>query len=480
MTTIENIERVLRQLEALQPRTSKYRNHNKKASCHPGFLIRNFLSDLVEVNQQVKIDQCSNFRADSKPKTIKGGQKRMYRPERTSALSTIQTNHRETSSPTIRKRPFIFCSPDQWNSDCDIYSTVKGRMKCLKILKKCTLCLKDSHHGQTCKARKRCFYCKASHNSALCEKRSTPTLNIMTLPKKQGSIYLDKKEGSQLSFISKKLSSQLQLAESDHRNMLVAPLGTKESLSCPTVNAQLSMRTVDNGIITINTHVVEYLTQEIKVVDIPAKEQCEDLTSDWDKPDILIGADCFFNFVDSQDITSWIYYGPFESRTYDNGRRLEMIGIHESPAEDDDERAIDHFNKTIIKLDGRYQVCWPWKDSKQRLSNNYGLCIEGLKNLVRRLYSSSHLHDYDNTIKNQLLKGVIEEVPPNDEVGVVHYLPHHEESSFWSDFIALLVDCNTQLSFGKFWQYIGKGDTTELICGQRHNLSKQCRSLLEI
>uniref|UniRef100_A0A1I7VYE0 Uncharacterized protein n=1 Tax=Loa loa TaxID=7209 RepID=A0A1I7VYE0_LOALO len=87
-----------------------------------------------------------------------------------------------------------------------------------------------------------------------------------------------------------------------------------------------------------------------------------------------------------------------------------MIGIHESPTEDDDERAIDHFNKTIIKLDGRYEVCWSWKDSKQRLSNNYGLCIGRLKNLVRRLNSSSHLHDYDNTIKDQLLKGVIEEV----------------------------------------------------------------------
>ncbi|EJD75457.1 hypothetical protein LOAG_17390 [Loa loa] len=34
--------------------------------------LRKFLSDLVEVNQQVKIDQYSNFRADSKPTTIKG------------------------------------------------------------------------------------------------------------------------------------------------------------------------------------------------------------------------------------------------------------------------------------------------------------------------------------------------------------------------------------------------------------------------
>uniref|UniRef100_A0A1I7VAL5 Integrase_H2C2 domain-containing protein n=1 Tax=Loa loa TaxID=7209 RepID=A0A1I7VAL5_LOALO len=288
MATIENIERVLRQLELLGDNLEHPSIHSKEnrqavddseiKKLHIGFGGR---------ESTVKIDQCSNFRADSKPATIKRGQKRMYRTERTSALSTIQTNHRETRSPTIRKRPCIFCSRDHWDSDCDIYSTVKGRMERLKTLKKCIICLKDSHQGETCKAKKRCFYCKASHDSVLCEKRSTPTLDITTLPKKQESIYPDKKEGpvllyhstgepqtnkaknilllckeigvfnpehpqkqrralalfdigSQLSFISKKLSSQLQLAESDHRNMLVAPFGTKEPLQCPTANAYIS------------------------------------------------------------------------------------------------------------------------------------------------------------------------------------------------------------------------------------------------
>uniref|UniRef100_A0A1I7W2K6 DUF1758 domain-containing protein n=1 Tax=Loa loa TaxID=7209 RepID=A0A1I7W2K6_LOALO len=212
MITIENIERVLRQLEALGDNLEHPSIETIIESKMPPWILnkvytqrkidkpwtiqklRNFLSDLVEVNQQVKIDQYSNFRADSKPTTIKGEQKRMYRLERISALSTMQTNHRETRSPKSRKRPCIFCSRDHWDSDCDIYSTVKGRMKCLKTLKKCTICLKDSHQGETCKAKKRCFYCKASHNSALCEKRSTPTLNITTLPKKQESIYPDKKE----------------------------------------------------------------------------------------------------------------------------------------------------------------------------------------------------------------------------------------------------------------------------------------------
>uniref|UniRef100_A0A1I7VIS7 Reverse transcriptase domain-containing protein n=1 Tax=Loa loa TaxID=7209 RepID=A0A1I7VIS7_LOALO len=116
MITIENIERVLRQLEALGDNLG-----------HPS------IETIIECKMPPWIlNKYSNFRADNKPTTIKGEQKRMYRPERTSALSTMQTNHRETRSPTSRKRPCIFCSRDHWDSDCDIYSTVKGRMKRLK------------------------------------------------------------------------------------------------------------------------------------------------------------------------------------------------------------------------------------------------------------------------------------------------------------------------------------------------------------
>uniref|UniRef100_A0AAF5Q743 Uncharacterized protein n=1 Tax=Wuchereria bancrofti TaxID=6293 RepID=A0AAF5Q743_WUCBA len=62
--------------------------------------------------------------------------------------------------------------------------------------------------------------------------------------------------------------------------------------------------------------------------------------------------------------------------------KLEIIG---TPTADDDDQALEHFKQTIIKQDGRYQVCWPWRDSKQKLSNNYGLCLGRLKNLVKCL-----------------------------------------------------------------------------------------------
>uniref|UniRef100_A0A8R1XSN6 Uncharacterized protein n=1 Tax=Onchocerca volvulus TaxID=6282 RepID=A0A8R1XSN6_ONCVO len=60
-------------------------------------------------------------------------------------------------------RPCIFCTQDHWNSECDVYPTVKSRMKRLKSLKKCAICFKDSHKTELCKAKKKCFYCKGLH-----------------------------------------------------------------------------------------------------------------------------------------------------------------------------------------------------------------------------------------------------------------------------------------------------------------------------
>ncbi|VDN90187.1 unnamed protein product [Brugia pahangi] len=110
----------------------------------------------------------------------------------------------------------------------------------------------------------------------------------------------------------------------------------------------------------------------------------------------------------------------------ENFWKLETIGIQESPQDDDDDQALKHFKRTIIKQGGRYQVCWPWKDSKQKLSNKYGLCLGRLKNLINRLQHNSNLHSYHQILMDQLHSGIIEVVPPKDEVGVIHYLPHHE------------------------------------------------------
>lgn len=53
------------------------------------------------------------------------------------------------------------------------------------------------------------------------------------------------------------------------------------------------------------------------------------------------------------------------------------------------------FNKGITKYNHRYRVKWPWKESKDKLSNNFGSRMGRLKSLVERLQQKSILNQYD-------------------------------------------------------------------------------------
>ncbi|VDO47322.1 unnamed protein product [Onchocerca flexuosa] len=257
MTTIENIERVLRQLEALGDNLEHPSTETMIESKLPAWVlnkkIRQALDDskirrlpigFVEVNQQVNLGRSSTTQIDNKLTRIEGVQKQNYKLDKTSALSTLQTNQKEPQTSTIRKKPCIFCIRDHWYSECDIYPTVNSRMKRLKSLKKCAICFKDSHERELCKAKKKCFYCKGLHHSALCDKRNTSSPNIITLPRKQ----------------------------------------------------ELTQLSTDSPTFMYHT-----TSTEQQVVDIPNNEEFEDLISYKKQPDILIGADYFFKFIDLQD-----------------------------------------------------------------------------------------------------------------------------------------------------------------------------------
>ena len=87
---------------------------------------------------------------------------------------------------------------------------------------------------------------------------------------------------------------------------------------------------------------------------------------------------------------------------------------------------MDHFKGSVKKENGRYQVAWPWRDENCRLPDNYDLCIGRLKSLQKRLREDPELfRSYEEGIKNQLEKGMIEIVSEQTEKGdKLHYIPH--------------------------------------------------------
>ncbi|XP_060597241.1 uncharacterized protein LOC132751136 [Ruditapes philippinarum] len=105
---------------------------------------------------------------------------------------------------------------------------------------------------------------------------------------------------------------------------------------------------------------------------------------------------------------------------------VESIGIIEKQNISDDEHAMKMFQDTIQFENGRYQVTWPWTEEFPDLPVNRDLAIGRLKSCVNKLKTKRELMmKYDEVMKDQLSKGVIEKVEKSPVDGLVHYLPHH-------------------------------------------------------
>ena len=101
---------------------------------------------------------------------------------------------------------------------------------------------------------------------------------------------------------------------------------------------------------------------------------------------------------------------------------LENLGILKS-----EDTVYQNFEEEIKFVDGRYEVKLPWEEQHPLLPDNFKLNQKRLQSLGRRLKSDPEiLQAYDEVIKDQLEKGIIERVSPNEEspVGKTCYIPH--------------------------------------------------------
>ena len=87
----------------------------------------------------------------------------------------------------------------------------------------------------------------------------------------------------------------------------------------------------------------------------------------------------------------------------------------------------DEFGSSVRFVDGQYQVELPWKEAHPTLPDNYQLCVNRLRGLLKRLkHDPDVLREYDSIIADQLRQGIVEFVNPSDDnVDKIHYLPHH-------------------------------------------------------
>ena len=102
---------------------------------------------------------------------------------------------------------------------------------------------------------------------------------------------------------------------------------------------------------------------------------------------------------------------------------LETIGIKPNETS-----VYEHFLDSI-RFDGqKYVVKLPFRESAPLLPGNYQLSVKRLNSMLSRLRKQSELlKEYDEIVRDQTKKGILEDVDPNAPtvVSKTHYLPHH-------------------------------------------------------
>ena len=132
--------------------------------------------------------------------------------------------------------------------------------------------------------------------------------------------------------------------------------------------------------------------------------------------------------------------------------RLETIGITDNPRQSGDERVVQQFSETVKKKNGRYNVCRPWREKNINSSGNCELALRQLKTTISRLQQDSELlKKYDEVIKDQLKKGIIEifrDITTDDTRK--HYIPQHAliNSSSASTKVWIVCDASSKSTKG--------------------------------
>jgi hypothetical protein len=298
--------------------------------------------------------------------------------------------------------------------------------------------------------------------------------------------------GSNRTYITEDLAKLLEFDMHHRRSVSVAAFGAKRSISVQSAQVELRINLKDHKSTNVVANTWPLLTTcRISPDNLPESTKrlvesmkfamADDFSSDG-PPDVLIGSDYFWDFISGERIKTddGIYLIPSKLGMLLGGRfkghsddtedwpslfclterssvstfetclslissecrakqsypdvdefwSLESMGIRDSPTENDDDIALNQFNKTVYFENGRYHVSWPWKDNSASLPVNYQLALGRLKSLAKRLKESSDslLGEYEKVIKTQSELGIIEKVPAEEfwkTENMVHYLPHH-------------------------------------------------------
>jgi len=291
----------------------------------------------------------------------------------------------------------------------------------------------------------------------------------------RANIFFDK--GSTVSYVSEKLFKQQKLKVREREVLSIGSFSSDKRKTTEYKKTMVLLPVVQGEKIPLHAYVTPHITAPVQQHGMELKDVSKLKSMQLSLPlssksqnveiDILIGLDQYRRFVPDKAAVKlsngieaheskfgFILSGPFRCdhamtttaeseslvvtllRTTQQHElvdtdierfwSLEDVGIKDNPYLDDDENALNQFNSTVRKVNGRYEVRWPYKEKNPNLPTNLGLAVGRLKSLLQRFKDQPDLlPEYEKILTDQESLGIIEEVTDMSSKHRVHYVPHH-------------------------------------------------------
>uniref|UniRef100_A0A915EF82 Peptidase aspartic putative domain-containing protein n=1 Tax=Ditylenchus dipsaci TaxID=166011 RepID=A0A915EF82_9BILA len=184
---------------------------------------------------------------------------------------------------------------------------------------------------------------------------------------------------SEAEFVATSAVERLQLKLKKKDDLTLHVCGETKANQLTSYVVPVNLHLKNGATIHINANTLDHITAGIQHVTVD-QEDSDLLSSSPIEVEMLIGVAYYYQLMDwkmpkkmpsgegaftkhKKGTSSFVNFSAEKStnEVLEQFWQLENLGISEDPAENDDETAMELFQKSINFKDGRYCVRWPWK-----------------------------------------------------------------------------------------------------------------------